>query len=111
VNPQRTQRALPIQSTIRFKLVLEDLEGHGTKSQLVLDSRTLCSSSIMRRQWGSSSTLRTKDGMGDNDGNELHAIHMLDDLNNTMSDHRVCVVQVTSHTDGVVDWQLSAEVH
>jgi hypothetical protein len=49
--------------------------------------------------------------MGDNDGNELHAIHMLDDLNNTMSDHRVCVVQVTSHTDGVVDWQLSAEVH
>jgi hypothetical protein len=49
--------------------------------------------------------------MGDNDGNELHAIHMLDDPNNTMSDHRVCVVQVTSHTDGVVDWQLSVEVH
>jgi hypothetical protein len=40
---------------------------------------------------------------------DLHAIHMLDDPDSTTSDHQVCVAGVTSHNDGVVDWQDGAK--
>jgi hypothetical protein len=61
----------------------------GTKSHVLLDSRTSYSSSIARFQWGSTSTLWTEVGIEDNVGG-------------------VGAARVTSHGDGAVDRRSDA---
>jgi hypothetical protein len=106
---------VPIQRNICLEFVSEihlpvttlASEGRGTKSHVLLDNMASYYSSIVRRQWGSVSALRTKDEMGDNNSGKLQMVHRLSDLGSTTSDHLVHVVGVTIHDDGVLDQRPS----
>jgi hypothetical protein len=77
VNPRRTQRALylsrePSALSLCLKIYLLVMMlapgGLGTRSHVLLDNRASYSSSIARRQWGSTSTLWTEVETGDSIG-------------------------------------------